>query len=185
VSQPAAGALAAELVSQPPAQGAGLCIPPKKPRMGLSYGILRRQQSLTERAHPVVDVLRELADERQRHRDALASFRDRLLDRSRSAATHQHLDLPIEHYRQQVRQRLFQIPNPRPVQNYAESVIADTLAGITWPFLMPCDGCDQLDRILRDGHAQITLPRPTPRVAALPSDEASPTLDPSPSNWEL
>jgi hypothetical protein len=68
--------------------------------------------SPTERARPVVDVLRELADERQRHRDALASLRDRLLDFTRSATTHQHLDLPIEHYRQQVRQRL--CPDPEP-----------------------------------------------------------------------
>jgi hypothetical protein len=68
--------------------------------------------SPTEPARPVVDVLRELADERQRHRDAIARLRDRLLDLTRSAATHQHLDLPIEHYQQQVRQRLFPDPVP-------------------------------------------------------------------------
>lgn len=60
-----------------------------------------------ERAHPVVDVLRELADERRRHRDALIQLRERLLDFTRGEATHQHLELPIEHYRQQVRQALF------------------------------------------------------------------------------
>lgn len=65
-----------------------------------------------ERARPVVDALRELADERQRHRDALARLRDRLLGFTRSEATHQHLALPIEHYRQQVRQALF--PDPAP-----------------------------------------------------------------------
>lgn len=65
-----------------------------------------------ERARPVVDVLRELADERQRYRDALARFRDRLIDFTRSEATHQHLDLPIEHYQQQVRQALFPGPVP-------------------------------------------------------------------------
>lgn len=65
-----------------------------------------------ERARPVVDVLRELADERQRYRDALARLRERLLDLTKSEATHQHLDLPIEHYRQQVRQRLFPDPEP-------------------------------------------------------------------------
>jgi hypothetical protein len=65
-----------------------------------------------ERAPPVVDVLRELADERQRHRDTLARLRERLLDFTRSEATHHHLDLPIEHYRQQVRQRLFPDPVP-------------------------------------------------------------------------
>lgn len=65
-----------------------------------------------ERARSVVDVLRELADERQRHRDALAQLRERLLDFTRSEATHHHLDLPIEHYRQQVRQALFPDPVP-------------------------------------------------------------------------
>ena len=65
-----------------------------------------------ERARPVVDVLRELADERQRHRDALAKLRERLLDFTGSDAPHHHLDLPIEHYRQQVRQALFPDPVP-------------------------------------------------------------------------
>lgn len=65
-----------------------------------------------ERARPVVDVLRELADERQRHRDAIARLRERLLDFTRSETTHHHLDRPIEHYRQQVRQRLFPDPVP-------------------------------------------------------------------------
>jgi len=63
-----------------------------------------------ERARPVIDVLRELAEERQRYRDALTRLRERLLDFTRSEATHQHLDLPIEHYQQQVRQALF--PDP-------------------------------------------------------------------------
>jgi hypothetical protein len=65
-----------------------------------------------ERAQPVAEILRELADERQRHRDALARLRERLLDFTRTEATHHHLDLPIEHYRQQVRQRLFPDPVP-------------------------------------------------------------------------
>ena len=65
-----------------------------------------------ERARPVVEILRELADERQRHRDAIARLRERLLDFTRSEATHHHLGHPIEHYRQQVRQRLFPDPVP-------------------------------------------------------------------------
>jgi hypothetical protein len=65
-----------------------------------------------DRAHPVVDVLRELADERQRYKEALTRLRERLLDFTRSEAAHHHLDLPVEHYRQQVRQRLF--PDPLP-----------------------------------------------------------------------
>jgi hypothetical protein len=65
-----------------------------------------------ERARPVVEILRELADERQRHRDAIARLRERLLDFTRTEATHHHLDHPIEHYRQQVRQALFPDPVP-------------------------------------------------------------------------
>ena len=65
-----------------------------------------------ERARPVVEILRELADERQRHRDAIARLRERLLDFTRSEATHHHLDHPIEHYRQQVRHALFPDPVP-------------------------------------------------------------------------
>jgi hypothetical protein len=70
-------------------------------------------------AQPVVDLLCELAEERGRHHAALNSLRERLLATTRSNAVHQHLDLPIEHYRQQVRDRLF--PDPRPVQNHAVS----------------------------------------------------------------
>ena len=44
--------------------------------------------------------------------DAIARLRERLLDFTRSEATHHHLDLPIEHYRQQVRQALFPDPVP-------------------------------------------------------------------------
>ncbi len=69
-----------------------------------------------ERARPVVDALRELADERQRYKDALTRLRDRLRDFTRSETTHHHLDLPIEHYRHQVRQALFPdlVPPARP-----------------------------------------------------------------------
>lgn len=65
-----------------------------------------------ERARPVVEILRELTNERQRHRDAIARLRERLLDFTRTEATHHHLDHPIEHYRQQVRQALFPDPVP-------------------------------------------------------------------------
>ena len=57
--------------------------------------------------HPVVDVLRELELERQRHKHALEQLRERLLEITKSETGHQHLDLPIEHYREQVRQQLF------------------------------------------------------------------------------
>lgn len=61
-------------------------------------------------AQPVIDLLRELADERRRHQAALASLRERLLATTQNAEVHKHLDLPIEHYRQQVRERIF--PDP-------------------------------------------------------------------------
>lgn len=61
-------------------------------------------------AQPVVDLLRELADERRRHQAALASLRERLLETTSNEVIHQHLELPIDHYRQQVRDRLF--PDP-------------------------------------------------------------------------
>jgi hypothetical protein len=62
-------------------------------------------------AQPVVDLLRELADERRRHQAALTTLRERLLETTRMEALHHHLDLPIEHYRKQVRERLL-IPSP-------------------------------------------------------------------------
>lgn len=59
-------------------------------------------------AQPVVDLLHELADERRRHQAALTNLRERLLETTRSEAV--HLELPIDHYRQQIRDRLF--PDP-------------------------------------------------------------------------
>lgn len=61
-------------------------------------------------AQTVVDLLRELADERRRHQAALARLRERLLGTTGSEVVHLHLELPIDHYRQQVRDRIF--PDP-------------------------------------------------------------------------
>lgn len=59
-------------------------------------------------AQLVVDLLHELADERRRHQAALSSLRERLRATiNADVHSHTHLELPIEHYRQQVRQRLF------------------------------------------------------------------------------
>lgn len=58
-------------------------------------------------AQLVVDLLREVTDERRRHQAALTNLRDRLLETMRSEAIHQRLELPIDHYRQQVRDRIF------------------------------------------------------------------------------
>jgi len=67
--------------------------------------------SAPEPAPPVVDVLRELAVERQRHTDAITRLRERLLDLTKNNPTHHHLDLPLEHLQQQVRERLFPDPD--------------------------------------------------------------------------
>ena len=61
-------------------------------------------------AQPVVDLLRELAEERRRHQDALANLRTRLMETTKSEAVHQHLELPSDYYRQQIRDRIF--PDP-------------------------------------------------------------------------
>ena len=61
-------------------------------------------------AVPVLDLLCELAEERRRHQAALRSLRERLLATTHREDVHKHLALPIEHYRQQVRERLF--PDP-------------------------------------------------------------------------
>jgi len=58
-------------------------------------------------AQAVVDLLREVTEERRRHHAALTSLRERLLETTKSEAVHQHLELPIDHYRQQVRDRIF------------------------------------------------------------------------------
>jgi hypothetical protein len=61
-------------------------------------------------AQPVVDLLQELADERRRHQLALRALRTRLIETTKGDAVHQHLELPSEHYRRQIRDRIF--PDP-------------------------------------------------------------------------
>ena len=63
--------------------------------------------SSPEHTRPVLDALRELADERQRHRDTLVRLRERLFALSNREALHHHLDIPIGELRQQVRRTLF------------------------------------------------------------------------------
>lgn len=58
-------------------------------------------------AQPVADLLLELAEERRRHQAALTNLRQRLLDSTTSDADHIHLELPKDHYRQLIRDRLF------------------------------------------------------------------------------
>jgi hypothetical protein len=74
-----------------------------------------------EPALHIVDLIRELADERRRHRAALGSLAQRLYATTRDATVHHHLGLPIEHYEQRVRDTILPGPDPRPVQNPAIS----------------------------------------------------------------
>jgi hypothetical protein len=76
-----------------------------------------------EAARPVVDVLRELEAERRRYLAALTQLRERLLAFTRTAAIHEHLPLPIEHYQAQVRDALFPDLTLRPVQAPAASPV--------------------------------------------------------------
>ena len=70
--------------------------------------------------HPVVELLHELANERRRHRAAVADIRARLVEHA-GKDEHHHLSLPVEHYRQQIGEQLFPDLYPRPVQNSADS----------------------------------------------------------------
>ncbi len=71
-------------------------------------------------ALPVVDALRELEAERRRYRPP-CQLRERLLELTRGPAAHQHLTLPISHYQELIRDRLFPGLQLRPVQNPAVS----------------------------------------------------------------
>ena len=74
-----------------------------------------------EAAQPVVEVLRELAAERRRYHAALTQLQDRLLAFTKTDLIHEHLPLPIEHYQEQVRDRLFPDLELRPAQKLAAS----------------------------------------------------------------
>jgi len=56
---------------------------------------------------PVVDALRELAAERQRHFDALTRLEERLRELTKGNVEHHHLALPSTHYQQKIRDRIF------------------------------------------------------------------------------
>lgn len=72
-------------------------------------------------AQPVVEVLRELAAERRRYHAALTQLQARLLAFTRTDLIHEHLSLPIEHYQEQVRDRLFPDLTLRPAEKLAAS----------------------------------------------------------------
>jgi hypothetical protein len=75
----------------------------------------------TAKAKPVVDALRELAAELERHHSVIDDLHGRLIQLANDASVHEHLEQPAEHYQQQLRLRLFPDPDPRPVQNHAAS----------------------------------------------------------------
>ena len=68
--------------------------------------------STPDTTRALVDALGELRAERRRHREALAQLGARLRDLTGGDVPHHHLDLPIEHYREQVRVRLFSDLDP-------------------------------------------------------------------------
>lgn len=72
-------------------------------------------------AAPLVDALRALAAEHQRHAATIADLRDRLVELTNNQAVHHHLDRSPEHYQNQLRIRLFTTPEREPVQNPALS----------------------------------------------------------------
>ena len=74
-----------------------------------------------DHAAPLVDVLRELAAEHERHAAAIVDLRSRMVELTNNEGIHHHLDQPPEHYQNQLRLRLFTAPEHRPVQNHALS----------------------------------------------------------------
>ena len=56
---------------------------------------------------PVTELLRELVIEYEHHTDALAELFHRLNKIALNSATHEHLTLPLDHYKKQLRLRLF------------------------------------------------------------------------------
>lgn len=69
----------------------------------------------------LVDALRALTIEHQRHAAAIADLHRRLVELANDEAIHHHLDQPPGHYKNQLRLRLFTPPEQRPVQNHALS----------------------------------------------------------------
>jgi hypothetical protein len=72
-------------------------------------------------AAPLVDALRELAAEHERHAAAIADLHHRMVELTNNEEIHHHLDQPPGHYQNQLRLRLFTAPEHRPVQNHALS----------------------------------------------------------------
>jgi hypothetical protein len=72
-------------------------------------------------AAPLLDALRELAAEQERHDAAIADLRRRMAELANNEAIHHHLDRSPSHYQNQLRLHLFTAPEQRPVQNHALS----------------------------------------------------------------
>ena len=74
-----------------------------------------------EPARGVVDALRELEAERQRHFDALTVLEKRLRELTKGDVAHHHLPLPNAHYQQKSATASSEISSSRLVHNYAAS----------------------------------------------------------------
>jgi hypothetical protein len=72
-------------------------------------------------AAPLVDVLRQLAAEHERHAAVIADLHRRLIELANDEAVHHDLDQSPEHYQDQLRLRLFTAPELRQVEDHAIS----------------------------------------------------------------
>jgi hypothetical protein len=64
-------------------------------------------------ATPLIDALRELVAEHERHASALVDLHRRLIELTNDQAIHHHLDQSPGHYQNQLRRRLFTPPELR------------------------------------------------------------------------
>jgi hypothetical protein len=70
----------------------------------------------------LVDALRELAAEQERHAAVIADLHRRMIELATNEAVHHHLeDEPPEYYHDQLRLRLFTAPELRPAEDRAIS----------------------------------------------------------------
>jgi hypothetical protein len=72
---------------------------------------------------PLVEALRELVAEHERHAAAIAALHGRMSELASDEAVHHHLDEPPEYYEDELRLRLFTPPELRPVE--VDSIAAD------------------------------------------------------------
>jgi hypothetical protein len=74
-------------------------------------------------AAPLVDALRELVAEHERHAAVIVDLHRRMSELTTDEAVHHHLDEPPEYYENELRLRLFTPPEFRPVE--VDAIAAD------------------------------------------------------------